>query len=185
MRLHSSVQKVVSVISQGLWVTSFSCPAVAFHFSKAAGSVELMESIHHLLFKSKGKVDFPYTRSKSCIKSLFNLGQGPHKQRLGEEQAVILTMEQTAQESLSALPHTAIADMGMNLPVPVQLSTRKRDIMAFSGLVYSDEKVWHARQSFAPVYSGYTVFGQQACFHTLQMWKPPWLCTPDRRKCTC
>ena len=30
--------------------------AVAFHFSKVKGSVELLVSIHSLLFKSKGKV---------------------------------------------------------------------------------------------------------------------------------
>lgn len=45
------------------------CLAVAFHFSKVKGSMELVESIHSLLFKSKGKV--------WTIKYLFidNLGQ--------------------------------------------------------------------------------------------------------------
>ena len=35
---------------------TFHCYAVAFHFSKVKGSLELVESIHSLLFKSKGKV---------------------------------------------------------------------------------------------------------------------------------
>ena len=35
---------------------TFYCHAVAFHFSKVKGSMELVESIHSLLFKSKGKV---------------------------------------------------------------------------------------------------------------------------------
>ena len=35
---------------------TFYCDAVAFHFSKVKGSMELVESIHSLLYKSKGKV---------------------------------------------------------------------------------------------------------------------------------
>ncbi|CAK0784638.1 hypothetical protein CVIRNUC_007842 [Coccomyxa viridis] len=62
------------VIPEGKGVKLSEIPNVAFHFSKVKGSLELMESIHHLLFKSKGK-----------------------------------------------------------------LSTRKKDIMAFSGLVYEDD----------------------------------------------
>ena len=35
---------------------TFYCDAVAFHFTKVKGGTELVESIHSLLFKSKGKV---------------------------------------------------------------------------------------------------------------------------------